>query len=116
MEFTVDKIKQLQETLKNEHKEELIRYWEKNDMKRYYVKLKPFMFYADIDYYNTGSVRNCTVNGLLISNSMARGLLWALDYGKAYFDIESMEFKTKDIPEYWEKLLVEFIETQLASL
>lgn len=116
MEFTIDKVEKLQKMLKEEHGKELVKYWEKNDMKRYYLQLEPFMFFADIDYYKTGNVQNCTVKDKLVSNSMARGLKWALDFGKAYFDVNSMQFKTKDVPEYWENLLIEFIEDKLANI
>ena len=82
--------------------------WEKYGKKRIYLDIKTALG-MDVDYYKTGNISSCFINGEKISNSKANKIL----SGKCFIDLNN---DNKVVFQWATDELIDFVEEYLNQL
>ena len=88
--------------------------WEKNGMKRIYFNNLLDLIGLEITRYGTGKISSARLNGQEISNSQAAKILDRMALGKLWYDCNSGEFRSQNIPEDMVSTMVAEIKRRIA--
>lgn len=87
--------------------------WRKYGKDRVYFNDLADRIGLDVERYNTGNVSSARLDGEKISNSKATDYLQKLKFGDFYYNVESGEFVSKDLPDWMVERIEESIEVEL---
>ena len=80
------------------------RYWEKNGMHRVYFNSLSERIGMNLSFYKTGNISSASLNGEGISNSEARRILWSLENGKFWYDLDTWMFMKKGLDDFSDEI------------
>jgi hypothetical protein len=83
--------------------------WEKKGIRRIYFNGLADRVGLSVTRYGTGNVSSASLNGEGISNSKARAILIALEFGKVWYDLNTDKFETKGLDEWTEAIVASII-------
>ena len=88
--------------------------WERHGKRRIYFNRLHEWYGLTYETYNTGNIRDAWVDGQRVSNNEGRGILYTLQYGKLWYDIDEGTFASRDIPERMASKIIERIKKEAA--
>jgi hypothetical protein len=80
------------------------RYWEKGEMHRVYFNSLSERIGLSLSFYKTGNISSASLNGDGISNSEARRILWSLENGKFWYDLDREMFMRKGLDDFSDEI------------
>ena len=88
--------------------------WEGYGKRRIYFNRLHEWYGLTYETYNTGNISAAFVDGQRVSNNEGRGILYTLQYGKLWYDIDEGTFASRDIPERMASKIIERIKKEVA--
>lgn len=83
--------------------------WKKGDMHRIYFNNAKELLKMEVEYYQTGSIRNAKINGELLSNSKAYTIIKS---SKVWYDVKTGKFESKNMEKKYFDIIVSELSEQ----